>query len=121
MASSGRVQNLELVSILLQCVKPWIWAIMSTNLCIVSVSHITASKVRGSKHTCNLPLSFTTSTKASTQSEASFMSSFLMTFMVSILSNSSFNESLSSLVPSWVNILWELHLASHLNVQLHSL
>ena len=96
MASSGRVQNLELVSILLQYVKPQIWAIMSTNLCaLCMLCHRTAFKVRGSKHTHNFPLGFTTSTKACTKSDASLMSNFLMTFIDSILSNSSFNESQS--------------------------
>ena len=94
MASSGRVQNLELASILLQCVKPWIWAIMSTNLCaLCMLCSRTAFKVHGSKHTCNFPLGFTISTNACTQSDASLMSNFLMTFIDSILSNSSFNES----------------------------
>ena len=85
---------MELASILLQCVKPRIWAIISMNLCaLCMLCHRTTFKVLGSKQTHNLPLGFTINTRACTQSEASLMSNFLMTFIDSILSNSSFNES----------------------------
>ena len=95
MASSGRIQNLELASILLQCVKPLIWAIISMNFwALWMLCYSTEFKVCESRLTHNLPLGFTTSTKACTQSDASLMSNFLMTFMDSILSNSSFNGSL---------------------------
>ena len=94
MASSGRVQNLELTSILLQCVRPQIWAIIYMNLCALCMLCCrTAFKVCGSKHTHKLPLGFTTNTRAWTRSDASLMSNFLMTFMDFILSNSFFNES----------------------------
>ena len=70
---------------------------MSTNLwALCMLCHSTAFKVCGSKHTCNLPLGFTTSTRACTQSDALLMSNFLITFIDSILSNSSFNGSHSA-------------------------
>ena len=57
MASSGMVQIPELVSILLQCVKPLTWAMISTNLCaLCMLCHNTAFKVVESNHKCNLPL-----------------------------------------------------------------
>ena len=102
MASSGRVQNPELASILLQYVKPQIWAIISTYLCALCMLCCRiAFKVHGFKHTHNFPLGFTASTKAYTQSDALLMSNFLMTFKDSILSNSFFNESQSASGTLW--------------------